>query len=89
IRFVGFANPANSVSSHGGQIYFDPSSTNSVMEYVVMDRWGDLQYNGSAIMAQTSSLTINQSSIRNIEGTGINIVATGVSPKLTNLRFSA
>ncbi|WP_227687062.1 T9SS type A sorting domain-containing protein [Spirosoma arboris] len=81
IRFVGFANPSNSVSSHGGQILF-PNNNNSELEYVVVDRWGDLQYYGSAISNYSSTLKIANSIIRNSENMGI--YNGGSSPTITS-----
>ncbi|MBD2700493.1 hypothetical protein IC229_07595 [Spirosoma sp. BT702] len=87
IRFQGFSNTAVSGSSHGGEVYFDASSVNSVLDYVRFDQLGDAQYYGNALQTRTSSLTIVHSTIQNSENVGIYITLTGISPVITTTRF--
>ncbi|QDK77420.1 hypothetical protein EXU85_01935 [Spirosoma sp. KCTC 42546] len=92
IRFVGFANPAvSSAATHGGQLSFDNNSTNSVLEYVSMDRWGESSFNANnaALVSNTSSLSVLNSSVLNSEGAGIRIESASVSPVISGVTFAA
>ena len=88
IRFIGVANPGYTPSStHGGQLYFSNSSIGSQLEYVLMDRWGDKDYHGTALSIGTSGLSLTKSTIRNSEGIGFQIVTDGVSPTISHNSF--
>ncbi|MDH4460968.1 MAG: CARDB domain-containing protein [Flectobacillus sp.] len=90
IRFRGFANPAVSPSStHGGALYFNSGSINSIVEYVSMDRWGDVQgnLNNGAIYINTSGVSITKCKIRNSEGIGIKFENSTISPSVSANSF--
>jgi hypothetical protein len=88
IRFVGFANTTiNPNSTHGGQLYFYSSSQNSELDYVAIDRWGDVNTYGSVFSINTASLTITHSSIRNSESIALNITTPTLNPVISNVRF--
>jgi hypothetical protein len=90
IRFRGFPSSYNSPSTHGGSLRFESTSVNSQLEYVSMDRWGDIHYNGNygAIYINTSNVSINKSTIRNSEDTGIIIASSNAIPTIQNNKFA-
>jgi subtilase family serine protease len=92
IKFIGFPNENIGIqySSHGGIIRFFPESTNSVLEYVLMDKWGDINYWGNlgAIHVNSSGVRISKSTIINSESVGIKIASQNTFPTITNNKFS-
>ncbi len=73
IRFKGKWYDNN--STHGGKINFASTTTNSVLDYVVIDSLGDTYFgaNSSAVYLASSVgiISISNSSIRNSESVGI------------------
>lgn len=90
IRFTGFADlTVNSNSTHGGGIYFNPGSVNSVLQYVAVVKMGDVQgVGGIAVSVMSSSVSIANSNFRDCEGTALVINQSNITPAITNCSFS-
>lgn len=73
IRFSGIANDQNPNSTSGGRISFESTSTNSVLDYISINKWGDKNYHGTALTINAPLINISNSSIRNSGRIGIDI----------------
>ena len=80
IRFTGKYNPANSNSTHGGNISLNKDS--SILNYVVIDSMGDTYYYTSALAINAYS-TVNNTVIKNTESSGI-YIGDNLKPAITN-----
>ena len=87
IFFNGISNiSGSSNSTHGGQLRFYSSSSSSILEFVVLDSLGDSSTSPQAILAESSSLTITNSTIKNSENRGIRVIS-GNAPSITFCNF--
>ncbi len=80
IRFIGKYNTSNGSSDHGGIIALNKDS--SIIDYAVIDSMGDTYYFTSAV-ALASNSTINHTTIKNTESSGI-IISDGIRPVISN-----
>ncbi|KAA3602831.1 MAG: lamin tail domain-containing protein [Calditrichaeota bacterium] len=64
-------------SDYGGTIYFTQSSTNSILDYVLLNRMG-------GIWTQTSSLSITNTEVIDSEWSGISVSGSGSNPVIEN-----
>ncbi|MES2455602.1 MAG: MBG domain-containing protein [Bacteroidota bacterium] len=85
IRFIGFPIEGFPLASHGGSLVFSNTSSNSILEYVSIDRMGDNQYANGALTISSPSVSINYCSILNSEGNGIYNDASSLKISNTNL----
>ena len=76
IRFLNYSNYG---LSQEGSLIFAAGNTNSVMDYVVMDRWGYNYYGDqSAVDIQSGAVPITNCSFRNGNSRAINCSGSGV-----------
>ncbi|WP_460967940.1 cellulose binding domain-containing protein [Spirosoma migulaei] len=89
IRFTGFANPFFG-TTYGGRFNFTSGSSNSVLSYVAIDRWGETDQYGSmwTIISNTGSMSVINSSIRNSKRVAIRIEPVSISPVISGVSFA-
>ena len=80
IRFTGKYNTSNINSNYGGIIALNKDS--SIINYAVIDSMGDSYYFTSAV-ALASNSTINNTTIKNTETSGI-IISDNIRPVISN-----
>jgi subtilase family serine protease len=88
VRFRGVANPDyNPNSTHGGTIWLYSGGAGSVLEYVSVDRMGDISSGGYAVYVG-SECTIKNTTVRHSEQTGIYVENYNFSPSIQNNKFT-
>ena len=71
ISIIGKEIPNNTISSHGGTIFFNSGGSSSVLEYTLISQMGDTWTNGRAVEINNNNVRISNCKISNSEDIGI------------------
>lgn len=87
VSFTGMRSPGDVVTTPGGYLTLNPGSVTS-LDHSIIEKWGDNYREQSAVLINTSDVTISNSAIRNNLYTAVRI-APGAKPMVHSNSFAA